>query len=292
MKVILGFLLFFLLFPIVSSYAGSGYYEDCFFQTGDKISIFVSGQASRDTATEIFSYSFTIKSNPQSEQNVWVFDIILREKGIIISAGSPFDWGGPGWSGKPTKYSDRREIKPPYKIVWTAPEGKDIKPSEIVSGFTFQTSFGIPGIVDYYAEGDAYAWCPEGMAVDFITGYDDLTTYGPGIVGKTIGPTAPPADFKPVDFLNYVINLKHQSTSLGWIKNAGIENSLDAKLDNAKNSLENGDTKAAKNILNALINEVEGQGCETYEKCTDGKHLTPEAYALLKYNVQYLIEKL
>lgn len=39
----------------------------------------------------------------------------------------------------------------------------------------------------------------------------------------------------------------------------------------------------AKNILDASLNEVEAQ---------NGKHLTSEAYALLKYNVQYLVERL
>lgn len=112
------------------------------------------------------------------------------------------------------------------------------------------------------------------------------------IIKRTIGPTAPPADFKPIDFLNNIINMKHEAFSLGWIKNKGIENSLDAKLDNTKKKIEQGNITAAKNILNAFLNEVEAQGCETYEKCPEGKHLTSEAYALLKYNVQYLIEHL
>ena len=100
---------------------------------------------------------------------------------------------------------------------------------------------------------------------------------------KTLGPTAPPADFKPVIFIDYIISVKHEAFSLGWIKNKGIENSLDAKLENAKKKLEQGNTTAAKNLLNAFINEVEAQ---------KDKHLTSEAYGLLKYNVQYLIEKL
>lgn len=274
-------------------FADSGYYEDCYYETGDRISVSVFGQVSKDTVLGVFSYSYTVKSNPQSEQNVWIFDITLPEKGIIINAAGPFGWGEPGWSGKKTKYSHLREIKPPYQIGWTASEGKEIKPSETLSGFMFHTSFGLPGIVDFYVEGDApLPKCPEGMAVDFIPGYHDLTTYGPGIMGKIIGPTAPPADFKPLEFLNYIINLKHQAFSLDWIKNKGIENSLDAKLDNAKKKLEAGDNNTAKNILNAFINEVEAQGCETYEDCPKGKHLTPEAYALLKYNVQDLMEKL
>ncbi len=284
------FLAILILIPM-DSFAGSGYYEDCYFETGDRISISVLGLTLKDTAQGVFSYSYTIKSSKQSQQNVWVFSIILPEKSIIIDAVAPVGWGRPGWSGKQTKYSHLREIKPPFEINWTAPEG-NMKPSESASGFTLKTSYGLPGIVAYYSEGESVARCPEGMAVDFIPGYDDLTPYGPGIVGKTVGPVALPSDFKPVDFLNYIIDLKHQSTSLGWIKNKGIENSLDAKLDNAKKKIEAGDTKTAQNILNAFINEIEAQGCETYEKCPEGKHLTAEAYALLKYNALYLIEKL
>ncbi|MBI5559914.1 MAG: hypothetical protein HY883_01390, partial [Deltaproteobacteria bacterium] len=106
------------------------------------------------------------------------------------------------------------------------------------------------------------------------------------------GPTAPPLDFEPLDFLDYIISMKHEAFTLGWIKNAGIENSLDKKLESAKKSLEKGSTISAKNILSAFINEVEAQGCATYENCPEGKHLTPEAWALLKYNVEYLMERL
>jgi hypothetical protein len=119
--------------------------------------------------------------------------------------------------------------------------------------------------------------------------YKDKFEY---IVKRTLGPTAPPADFKPVAFVDYIISQKHEAYSLGWIKNKGIENSLDEKLDNAKKKIETGDTKTAQNILNAFINEVEAQGCKTYDDCPSGKHLTPEAYALLKYNMQYLIDNL
>ena len=77
--------------------------------------------------------------------------------------------------------------------------------------------------------------------------------------------------------------MKHEAFSLGWITNQGIEQSLDAKLENAKKKIEQGNKNAAKNILGAFINEVEAQR---------DKHLTSEAYGLLKYNVEYLIGKL
>ncbi|MFZ3065995.1 MAG: hypothetical protein WA277_12015 [Nitrospirota bacterium] len=188
-----------------------------------------------------------------------------------------------------------------------------MKPSEKASGFMFRTSFGLPGIVDYYSEGDApLPKCPEGGAVNFIPGYDDLTPYGPGIVGKNIGPTTPPADFKPIPFLDYLISLKHEAYKLGWIvqgrdddkgkredEEEGIMKSLDKKLEKAKAELIKGDTKEAIEKLKSFIHEVEAlykEGREKEEKHNKEKeghsHITSEAYALLKYNTVYLIEQL
>lgn len=101
--------------------------------------------------------------------------------------------------------------------------------------------------------------------------------------GWTIGPTAPPLDFTATSWIDTLASYKHQAVSLGWIDNRGIANSLDSKLDNARNKLAAGDSTAARNMLNAFVNEVEAQ---------NGKHLTSEAYALLKYNAEYLIDRL
>jgi len=272
-------------------FAGSGYYEDCYYETGDRISVTVSGQAKVDERQNSFSYSYSVGSNLNSVQNVWLFEIILPEQGIINRTVTPAGWGGPGWAGKPTPFGSPLTVTPPYAISWTAPEG-NMKPSTTTHGFLFQTSYGLPGVVDFYAEGESIVRCPEGMAVDFIPGYHNLTPYGPGIVGKTIGPSAPPAELKPVDFLDHIVSMKHEAAALGWITDKGVENSLDAKLDAAKRKLQQGSTGAAENILTSFINEVEAQGCETYNDCPKGKHLTPEAYALLKYNAQYLMDNL
>jgi hypothetical protein len=94
----------------------------------------------------------------------------------------------------------------------------------------------------------------------------------------------------PAEFVQLIIDMKHEAYTLGWITDSGVETSLDAKLDNAKKKFESGQTKAATQMLEAFINEVEAQGCATYDDCPEGKHLKPEAYALLKYNAQYLID--
>jgi hypothetical protein len=101
--------------------------------------------------------------------------------------------------------------------------------------------------------------------------------------GVTIGPTAPPLMFSPLAAIDTLISYKHQALTLSWITNQGIANSLDQKLDNARKQLQRGNNKAAKNMLEAFLNEVEAQ---------KDKHLTSEAYALLKFNAEYLISKL
>ena len=311
MNIIIILLAILFLLP-TNSFAGTGYYEDCYYETGDRISLSVSGRVLKDKEKGIFTYSYSVKNNPQSEQDVWVFRTVLPEKSIVINAIAPADWGGPGWSGKPTKYGHLRksERTPPYYISWTAPRGRNMKPSEEASGFMFKTSYGLPGIVDYYAEGDApLPKCPEGMAVNFIPGYDDLTPYGPGIVGRNIGPVALPATFVPLDFLNYIISLKHEAYNLGWIvqgkgddkgkkedEEKGIMKSLDKKLEKAKAELAKGDTKEAVEKLKSFIHEVEGlykEDKEEKHKKEEGhSHITSEAYGLLKYNAQYLLEQL
>ncbi len=169
-------------------------------------------------------------------------------------------------------------------------ESYSIPPGKKMGSFIL-TSYAIPGIRDAKIQPDIdYDNLPDEYYgnVELTKQLQDSLIYST----KTIGPTAPPADFKPIEFLYYIISLKHEAASLGWITNKGIENSLDKKLDNAKKKLEQGNTTAAKNILNAFLKEVEAQGCKSSHDCPKGKHLTPEAYGLLKYNVEYLIDNL
>jgi hypothetical protein len=108
---------------------------------------------------------------------------------------------------------------------------------------------------------------------------------------KTVGPTAPPKDFVAVEFLNYLISLLHDSRQQGWITGDGAHKSLLAKLSNAKRKLEAGQNHVAKNMLNALLNEVQATSCQQFS-CPGNKPLTSEAYALLYFNGQYLWERL
>ncbi len=253
----------------------------------NKVKPVIKGRVVFDSDTQEYIYNYEVGNQTGIIQSI--ADIVIKYMAPIYDAKAPSeDW-----------YMNRYRGKDAWH--WTNyPPG--ILPGETKSGFFFKSK-GVPTIVNsVFLGGKRAIYSPPGDydTDDVVESFDrvmkTLEEQYPEkfeyVVRKTIGPTAPPSDFKPLDFLNYIIDLKHQSTSLGWIRDKGIEQSLDTKLENAKKKIEQGNVGAAKNILEALINEVEAQGCESYESCPSGKHLTSEAYALLKYNVRYLIENL
>ncbi len=91
--------------------------------------------------------------------------------------------------------------------------------------------------------------------------------------------------------MNYLITLVQDSRQLGWIKVDGVEQSLLAKLINAKRKLEAGETAVAKNMLNAFLHEVQAVSCQDFS-CPGNKPLTSEAFALLFFNGQFLLGRL
>lgn len=69
---------------------------------------------------------------------------------------------------------------------------------------------------------------------------------------------------------------------IGWINNKGIYNSLLKKVENAESAHQRGQNKAARNILNAFINEVKAQQGKKIDDYAAEKILIYDAEALIK----------
>ena len=174
-------------------------------------------------------------------------------------------------------------------IVEWIPINQQLSPGVELSGLEV-CSRGLPTIRHFFAQPyldiDTLPIVPpNGTEADLQRYKSELQTLeiNSGTTGNTLGPSGPPTSFVSVDFLTTIISYKEQAVQQGWIDNSGIANSLDAKLNAAQASLKQGDTSTARNQLDALSNEVDAQA---------GKHLVPEAVALLKFNTQYLISQL
>ena len=128
--------------------------------------------------------------------------------------------------------------------------------------------------------------------------------------GWTIGPTAPAEEFARLTFLDTLLSYVHQSHELGWIndtrdddaeederKEDGIVKNLDKRLDQTRELIVKNKIGAAKNRLEKFLHKVEQlwdrqQKEEKRNKKSPKIIFTSEAYALLKYNGEYLLDHL
>ncbi len=186
-----------------------------------------------------------------------------------------------------------------------------IEPGDSLGGFVMM-SHGLPGIRRFIASPDfdptQYLPNPDeypDSAVNVDSLERTLNYYG-----YTIGPTAPPLDFSASLWLDTLISYKHQCITLGWLidkpehekdgdndkANEGIVEKLDRRLDKAKDALTKGDSVKARQELELFVKEVEhlyGEEEKGERSKEKGKEvLTSEGYALLKYNAEYLIDRL
>jgi len=273
------------------------------FQTRDKVSLNVGFDLAR--SNQIYNYSYSVSNGIAAQESVYVFDIRLPNNVPITSQSTSSSW-------KKVFFSAAPEI-----VRWHATVDRKshhfkdlIGPGTSRSGFSFGSNL-LPGIVIYYSEG----WAPapvfeEGEATDSIPGYSDLTAYGPGVVGKTVGPTQLPNPFNSLVFLDTLLSYIDQSHSLGWINNTrdddaeqdenaedGIVKNLDKRLTQTRDLIDKGKTDAARNRLEKFLDKVEKLWArQQKEEAKNRKNpkiiFTSEAYALLKYNGEYLLDHL
>ncbi len=285
-----------------------------------------------------FIYSYKVYNPPQNNGRLIWIDIDIKKGGGTVALHSEGLPVSDKCTGSIARMNAAGSIvpvaidSPPNWLCSIGTDGmggwaskahdNDLLPGQTLSGFVM-TSYGLPAIKDIIAQplivNSVYPNIEE-----FDVDMDELRKVmlqdkdKVSFKGKTIGPTAPPADFKPIDFLDYIVSLKHQAYGLGWIvqgketdkdkkenEEKGIMKSLDQKLSSSRERLEKGDYKEAVEKLKSFVHEVEAlykenknnNGRKDRIDSKDGEekhheHLTSEAYALLKYNAQYLIDQI
>lgn len=162
-----------------------------------------------------------------------------------------------------------------------------IKPGETLSGFTLMSK-GLPGIRPCIVSPDfdidiLYPMNPDTPDTAYSFKQIDLDREAVKFRGLTIGPTAPPANFVHLDFLDTIISYKHQARDLGWIDNQGTADKYEDHFTSAQTNLQQGNINGARVSLNTVLTEV------ALDSATS---LTSEAYALLRYNTEYLLNQL
>jgi hypothetical protein len=240
-------------------------------------------------------YSFLVENSTSSPQAIYSFHIGISS--LVRNASVPTGWRvriGEGVQAIP-------------RVMWWSSDSiHNVLPGMVLGGFSF-TSRGLPSIRNYYAK--AFVLPPiVDVEPDSIVGGGRFLDSRK--IGKTLAPVDPPNPFIPLDFLDTLISYKHQAVTLGWLKDRredqkdeddeekedGIVAKLDKRLGKARAELLKGDSIKARKELEKFVKKVEKLYKESDKEEDKNKPekvvITSEGFALLKYNAEYLIDRL
>jgi|GEM_PF-1827309 len=162
-----------------------------------------------------------------------------------------------------------------------------IAPGQSVNGVILMSK-ALPGIRNCVArpdfEADRYFPDMDSPAADSLTAdqmdsiMDACNYYGP-----TVAPWAPASVFRPLPFLDTLSSFVNQSRSFGWIATQLTADKYTGFYNTARSQLQ------APNIIGAISTLL---SVLTSANSDSTSLITPEAYALIYYNTQYLIGQL
>lgn len=225
-----------------------------------------------------FDYHYMLTNGSGAQQVLIKFAVqVLNADGSLLTQTSPPNWEAGG------------RIADTMFFVWDTFENpRGLVASASVTGLGFKEA-DLPAIVTFLAWGDVKRpTFPEGEAPESCENTDIIEN---SFKGKTVGPKPPPQDFVPIEFLNYLITLVHDSRQLGWIRETDEQRKLLRRLQMAKRRLEKNEPGKAAANLRHFLKEVDKEGCRDF-RCPRGKALTSETFALLFFNGQHLFERL
>jgi hypothetical protein len=267
-----------------------------------------------------YSYEYLITSSTQNQEIVDGFNLEIGDKRLAHNEIDIQSSNKKKWyiSGSSLGLIDGA---PASRFLEIPPEN-GLGPGESI-GFSFTTE-ALPSIKRFYAQSFAPPYTEDEVDSLRSAGYSDNQLFPDwkdnSYRGITIGPQMPDSPFVALRFLDTLLSYARQSAELGWLgrdrdddcdndehPQDGIVRNIERRLTLAQRSLQKGDSVKARRDLETLVKKVDRiwkRGQEEEKKQDSGKSrgegrdekgkiiMTSEAYALLKYNTEYLIDRL
>lgn len=209
-----------------------------------------------------YEYQYAIQNDTGAFQRIW--QILIQIKTDTFSTLGPVDW-------HPSNIN-RINIK---AVSWSSLDSsRDIASGSNLNGFTIK-SIALPGIQTLYSMGFLEN-LPEGE-FEFKPGTNDI--FFNSVKKTTIGPVNPPSPFNGLNFIDTIKSYINQSRTLVWITNQPAANKYTTFFDSARAQFQRNSGRAAHLTLDAVLANVQNDS---------GIVLTSEAYALIRYNTEYL----
>lgn len=220
-----------------------------------------------------FRYSYILTNLPSSTRKLQ--SLYLETQAPVRDAKAPDN----SWYSRPlTPY-----LKGVFKVsagwgwsdtLWAR---AGLLPGEKVEGMSF-LSPGLPGIVRCFVRNyrDAKG-VGEEMPEELVDAIAQMNWEIPQ--GVTVGPVEPPQRLQPAAFARKILEMLEVSVEQGWIESPNVAQVMRVLLGNAAAAFDRGELERASDLLESLLKQVEEENEQT---------LLSEAYALLKFNVEFL----
>jgi hypothetical protein len=278
------------------------------FEPATKIDPIITAAVRLQKNEDTLTYEYSIKNGEKSKQNLVSFEIEYKAE---VSDNTTNGWYSRKiFDGKIE--DDRWFTFDAMRWRWSGDQG--LERGWSVSGFVLKSN-GLPGIVNAYFQGLAAEYgTPDGgpfsdLHLEILKLMDFPTNY---VSRRAIGPVLPPSPFIPLAFLDTLLSYTRQSAALGWLAppgqgrdrdedsdedekpEHGLVRNIEQRLNKAKRELQRQDSVKARRELEKLVKKVERvwKRSQDEEKRGRKQRMTSEAYALLKYNTEYLIDRL
>lgn len=225
-----------------------------------------------------YRYLYQVSNLPTSQRKLHTF--YVEAQAPVEKVGAPDDsWG---YSRPLTDYLQAQlEVKAGWAWSQTREGREGLTPGENAAGFSF-VSAGLPAVMKCYIRHHAYMkGVGEELPEELHAAIDRVAWKIPS--GVTVGPATPPEPFHPAVFVRRILEMVDVSAKQGWIESPKVKLEFQAMLAQAEEALVRKENARASVLLRRLLGRVEAE---------KGKTLLSEAYALLKFNVQYLESQL
>jgi len=259
-------------------YEEGGYIHTVVFEPATKIDPYVNSNVSYDDSSKLYIYFFTIRNGVTSKQRLLSFELDYYSSIEKVSNPS-FEWV----SGS---FAYRKTFSWAHVLASMLHPGKKngIPPDSTVSGFQFYSP-GLPAICTAYFQGETRTLLfpeePPGEIEAFLDVHERFPANT--VQRKTLGPKDPPSPFVPTAFLDTLVSYTRQSKNLGWITDQAVAEKYEGYFTMAQNMLQQNRITETRAKLQEVLQDVEADS---------GAFLTSEAYALLRYNTEYLLSQL
>ncbi|MCA2004604.1 MAG: hypothetical protein LDL01_02305 [Ignavibacterium sp.] len=231
-------------------------------------------KASVEKIDSLYKYNYVLHNLPNSKQEI---NAIYFQCGVDSAVDNypPYGWFSVGGS----KLFGYEDLKDP--TLYSTNNFIRIDSSKFL-GFS---SSALPSIIYTFIQ--TYNQTPplEDTVDGIFISYEDFDNniLVNSVKVLSVGPSENFYSLQNIEIIDSLLGYTNQSFQLGWIKSQQTVNKYDSLFTLAKTQLQQNYNTAAKTTLQTIIQQVD---------LDSTNNLTSEAYALIRYNTEYLIEKI